>query len=101
MNYPFVSQASVDQTVPESNYPPLAEVLDMLEDRISALHARLEVLNSRLSPVLSPSVPSVPVPANIKAQQAHSEVVMQIRGRVARVDNAVAIIENLLRRCEV
>lgn len=92
---------AVGQSVPEVSYPPLAEALDTLEDRIQVLHSRLEVLASRLSPVLAPQPPLGADTSNCKAQQVHSEVVMQIRGRADRIDNAVAIVESLLRRCEV
>jgi len=101
MNHQFVAQPGVGQSVTEVSYPPLAEALDMLDDRIQSLHARLEILCSKLSPVLAPAVPSMPETSNAKAQQVHSEVVMQIRGRADRIDNAVAIVESLLRRCEI
>ena len=88
---------------PETMYPPLAEALDMLDDRIQNLHSRLETISSRLTPVLAPLAPSMPDPgiANAKATQVHSEVVLQIRGKADAIDSAIAIVESLLRRCEV
>ena len=107
MSNPF-SAASVKMTasgrcVPEPSYPPLAEALAMLEDRIQNLHSRLEAISTRLTPVLAPSAPSMPAsgPANTKDMQIHSEVVLQIRGKADAIDNAIVIVESLLRRCDV
>lgn len=101
MNNPF-SEAT-RQCIPEPSYPPLAEALDMLEDRIQNLHSRLEAISFKLTPVLAPAAPSIPDPgpANAKAMQVHSEVVLQIRGKADAIENAIAIVESLLRRCEV
>lgn len=107
MTNPFtdalVGMATPVRCVPEPSYPPLAEALNMLEDRIQNLHARLETISSKLTPVLAPSATSMsdPGPANTKAMQVHSEVVLQIRSKADAIDDAIAIVESLLRRCEV
>lgn len=107
MTNPFtdarVGMATTVHCVPETRYPPVAEALDMLEDRIQYLHSRLETISSKLTPVLAPLDPSMPDPgiANAKAMQVNSEVVLQIRGKADAIDSAIAIVESLLRRCEV
>ena len=107
MSNPFsdaiIGMTATGRCVPEPSYPPLAEALDMLDDRIQNLHSRLEAISSRLAPVLAPAAPSMPDPglANTKTIQGYSEVVLQIRDKADAIDNAIAIVESLLRRCEV